>query len=80
VSVFLLLCKMFSRRLLQVYFLQCFNAVHWLTETGNESVPKFITNNTINVFFKLQISTLLISDHNHSFRVLFGKIAFCGTD
>jgi len=39
---------------------------------GNESVPKIIINDAINLFFK-PISSLLISNHN-SFRVLFGKI------
>ena len=41
---------------------------------GNESVPKIIINNAINLFFfKLQ-SAFLQSNHN-SFRVLFDKIA-----
>jgi len=42
--------------------------------TGNESVPKIIINNTINLFLKTAISVLLISNLN-SFRVLFDKIA-----
>jgi len=42
--------------------------------TEKESVPKIITNNTINLFFKTAISILLISNHN-SFRVLFDIIA-----
>jgi len=41
---------------------------------GNESVPKIIINNIINVFFKLQSAFLVIANHN-SFRVLFDKIA-----
>ena len=40
---------------------------------GNDSVPKIIINNTINLFLTA-ISILLISNHN-SFRVLFDKIA-----
>jgi len=38
--------------------------------TGNESVPKIIINDTINLFF----SILVILNHN-SYRVLFDKIA-----
>jgi len=41
---------------------------------GNESVPKIIINDTINLFFKTAINILVISNHN-SFRVLFDKIA-----
>ena len=41
---------------------------------GNESVPKIVTNDTINLFLKTAISILLISNRN-SFRVSFGKIA-----
>jgi len=40
---------------------------------GNESVPKIIINDTINLFFTSAISILVISNHN-SFRVLFDKI------
>ena len=40
--------------------------------TGNESLPKIIINNTINLFLTAVI-ILLISNHN-SFRVLFDKI------
>ena len=40
---------------------------------GNDSVPKIIINNTINLFLTA-ISILLISNHNN-FRVLFDKIA-----
>ena len=36
--------------------------------TGNESLPKIITNNTITSFFKVQSSTLRISNDN-SFRL-----------
>ena len=44
-------------------------------EIGNESMPKIIMNNTINLlFFKTAISILIISNHN-SLRVLFDKIA-----
>jgi len=39
--------------------------------TGNESVPKIIINDTINLFF---FSILVILNHN-SYRVLFDKIA-----
>ena len=41
---------------------------------GNESVPKVIINNTINLFFKAAVSMLVISNHN-GFRVLFDKTA-----
>jgi len=40
---------------------------------GNESMPKIIINNTIDLFFLSAISILLIADH--SSRVLFDKIA-----
>ena len=40
---------------------------------GDESVPKIITNNTINVFLTA-VSILLISNHN-TFRVVFDKVA-----
>jgi len=40
---------------------------------GNESVPKIITNNTINLFLTA-ISISVISSHNY-FRILFDKIA-----
>jgi len=39
----------------------------------NESVPRIIINNTINLFFLTAINILVISKHN-SFRVLFDKI------
>ena len=42
--------------------------------TGDESVPKIIINNTMNLLFKTAISILVISNHN-SYRVLFDKIA-----
>jgi len=44
--------------------------------TGNDSLPKIITNNTINLFIKtaITISILVISDRNN-FRLLFDKIA-----
>jgi len=45
-----------------------------LQAVGNESVPKIIINNTINLFSETAISILVISNHN-CFRVLFGKIA-----
>ena len=41
---------------------------------ANESVPKIIVNNTINLLFQTAISIWVISNHN-SFRVLFDKIA-----
>ena len=41
---------------------------------GNQSVPRIIIHNTINLFFKTAISSLVISNHN-SFRVLFDEIA-----
>ena len=41
---------------------------------GNESVPKIIINNTMNLFFKSAINILVVSNHN-SFRALFDKIA-----
>jgi len=41
---------------------------------GNESVPKNMINNTINLFFKTAISVLIVSNHNSS-RVLFDRIA-----
>ena len=41
---------------------------------GNESVPKIIINNTVNLFYKTAISAFIISNHN-SYRVLFYKIA-----
>jgi len=37
---------------------------------GDESLPKIIINDTINLVFKTAISILVISNHN-SFRVLF---------
>ena len=40
---------------------------------GNESVPKIITNNIINLFLTA-ISISVISSHNY-FRILFDKIA-----
>jgi len=40
---------------------------------GNESVPKMITNNTISLFSKTAVSSLVISNRN-SFRVLFDKV------
>ena len=40
---------------------------------GDESVPKIITNNTINLFLTA-VSILLISNHN-TFRVVFDKVA-----
>jgi len=42
--------------------------------TGNESVPKIIVNNKVNLFFKTANNILVISNHN-SFRVLFDNIA-----
>ena len=42
--------------------------------TGNETVPKIIINNTVNLLFKTAVSIFLISNHN-SLRVLFDKIA-----
>jgi len=42
-----------------------------LEAVGNESVPKIIINNTINLFSETAISILVISNHN-CFRVLFG--------
>jgi len=44
---------------------------------GNESVPKIIINDTINLFCKTAIIILAISNHN-SFRVLFDSIASVG--
>ena len=44
------------------------------TSIGNESVPKSMINNTINLFFKPAIGILIISNDN-SFRVLFDEIA-----
>jgi len=41
---------------------------------GNESVPKIVINNAVNLFFKTATSFLVISNHS-SFRVLFDKIA-----
>jgi len=41
---------------------------------GNESVPKIIINDTINLLIKTAISISVISNGN-SFRVLFDKIA-----
>ena len=41
---------------------------------GNESVPKIIINDTINLILKTAISISVISAHN-SFRVLFDKIS-----
>jgi len=40
-------------------------------------VPKIVINNTIVLFFKVALSTLVVSNHN-SFRVLFNKIASVG--
>jgi len=53
-----------------------FVASVWRREmgTGDESVPKIIINNTMNLLFKTAISILVISNHN-SYRVLFDKIA-----
>jgi len=48
--------------------------VNYLTAIGNESVPKIIINNAINLLFKTAISISVISNHG-SFRVLFDKIA-----
>ena len=45
-----------------------------MTPIGNESVPKIIISNSINLFFKTAVNILLISNDN-SFRVLFDKIA-----
>ena len=44
-----------------------------LCDMGNESVPKILINDKINLFRKTAISILIISNHN-SFRVLFDKI------
>jgi len=41
---------------------------------GNESVPKIIINDPINLFLKTAVIILVISNHN-SCRVLLGKIA-----
>ena len=41
---------------------------------GNDSVPKIIENDTINLLFEIAIGILVISNDN-SFRVLFDKIA-----
>jgi len=56
--------------------LQCNNitSVGLRASLGNESVPKIVINNTINLCFKTTILILVISIRN-SFRVLFGKIA-----
>ena len=40
---------------------------------GNESVPKIIINDTINLLFKAAINILAISNHSSS-RALFDKI------
>jgi len=48
--------------------------VNYLIAIGNESVPKIIINNAINLLFKTAISISVISNHS-SFRVLFDKIA-----
>jgi len=45
-----------------------------LCTTGNESVPKIIIDNTVNLLLKTAITILLISNRN-CFRVLFDKIA-----
>jgi len=42
--------------------------------TGDESVPKIVINNTMNLLLKTAIGILVISNHN-SYRVLFDKIA-----
>ena len=47
---------------------------HDQIEWGTE-VSEIIVNDTRNFFLKLQISILVISNHN-SFRVLFDKITF----
>jgi len=45
---------------------------------GNESLPKIIINNTINLFFKLQSTTsILVTSNHNSFRVLFDKWLPC---
>ena len=54
--------------------LQCNNITSVRASLGNESVPKIVINNTINLCFKTTILILVISIRN-SFRVLFGKIA-----
>ena len=56
------------------YHATLFDEMKTTTTTGNETVPKIIINNTINLFFETAIRILLISSHN-SFRVLFDKIA-----
>ena len=48
--------------------------LHLQIHIGNESVPKVIINDTVNLFSKTAISILLISNHD-SFRVPFDKIA-----
>jgi len=45
-----------------------------LLAVGNESEPKIIINDMMNLFFKTAVSILVISNHN-GFRVLFVKIA-----
>jgi len=42
---------------------------------GNESVPKIIINDTINIFIKLHAVSILVISNDNSFRVLFDKIA-----
>jgi len=65
-----------SHRATQRHATRHFVASVWRREmcTGDESVPKIIINNTMNLLFKIAISILVISNHN-SYRVLFDKIA-----
>jgi len=53
--------------------LLCECVIFTVATTWNERVPKIITDDTVNLFFKLQSS--IISNHNGS-RVLFDKNCF----
>ena len=66
-------CKILDPRLLSVTSRYSIQGSELVFGIGNESVPRIIINDAVNLFFK-PVSILLISNPN-SFRVLFDKIA-----
>ena len=66
-------CKILDPRLLSVTSRYSIQGSELVFGIGNESVPRIIINDAVNLFFK-PVSIFLISNHN-SFRVLFDKIA-----
>jgi len=55
---------------------QCWFPQGWPFPTGNESVPKIIINDAINLFFFETATSISIISNRISFRVLFDTTAY----